>query len=153
AIFTAESLLPERVADARFQNLLLNFRGGVMEFNRIKKGVVALACLPLMIAAGAANAGSWASTHTDAFSTEALKSVGKVADSQSMHVVVSLKLRNESELDGVVARIMNPRDSMFHQALSHEDVSQKYMPTREQAEAVAQHLRDNGFTHIEVASN
>lgn len=124
-----------------------------MKLNLLKKGIVAMACLPLAMVASVASASSWSKTHTEAFPAGTLKSLGKVADGESLHVVVSLKLRNEPELNGIIGRIMNPRDAMFHSSISHDEVVQKYFPLHNDALAVADYLRGHGFSNIQIASN
>ncbi|HKU17931.1 MAG TPA: protease pro-enzyme activation domain-containing protein [Candidatus Saccharimonadales bacterium] len=73
------------------------------------------------------------------------KVVGLLADSQPMHVVVTLKLRNEQQLDHYISKPgFRPLTSGQFQML--------YAPTREQAQSVADYLTEVGFGNVKIAS-
>lgn len=72
------------------------------------------------------------------------KVVGPLAFSQPMHVVVTLKLRNEHQLDQYIAKPgFRPLTSGQFQML--------YGPTNEQAKAVASYLIKAGFANVKIA--
>jgi hypothetical protein len=72
------------------------------------------------------------------------KAVGALDFSQPMHVVVTLKLRNEQQLDQYVAKPgFRPLTSGQFQML--------YAPTKDQAQAVADYLTKAGFNNVKVA--
>ncbi|WP_188793521.1 protease pro-enzyme activation domain-containing protein [Dyella nitratireducens] len=72
--------------------------------------------------------------------------VGALAFSHPMHVVVTLKLRNEQQLDQYLAKPgFKPLTSAQFNAL--------YAPTAEQAQAVADYLTRAGFTNVHIAAN
>jgi hypothetical protein len=72
------------------------------------------------------------------------KTVGPLAFSQPMHVVVTLKLRNEQQLEQYIAKPgFRPLTSGQFQML--------YGPTREQAQSVADYLTKAGFSNVKIA--
>jgi hypothetical protein len=72
------------------------------------------------------------------------KVVGPLDVSQSMHVVVTLKLRNEQQLDAYINKPgFRPLTSGQFQML--------YAPTKEQAQAVADYLTKVGFSNVKIA--
>jgi subtilase family serine protease len=72
--------------------------------------------------------------------------VGPLAFSQPMHVVVTLKLRNEQQLDSYIAK-------PGFKPLTSEQFNAQYAPTAEQAQAVANYLSKAGFTNVKIAPN
>src|SRR5262245_41239261 len=113
---------------------------------------------PLIVAAavacalGGAHAASpsWTPTLTQAADTRGLKAGPEVAAETSMHVAVSLRLRNEADLDALVADIMAGRSQA---RLTSAQVLDRHSPTTEQAQAVASYLREAGFRNVAIASN
>ncbi|RUL67104.1 hypothetical protein EKH79_00415 [Dyella dinghuensis] len=73
------------------------------------------------------------------------KLVGPLDALQPMHVVVSLKLRNEQQLEQYIAKPgFRPLTSVQFRML--------YAPTRQQAQAVADYLTTAGFANVKVGS-
>ncbi|MGC1549890.1 MAG: PKD domain-containing protein [Rhodanobacter sp.] len=72
--------------------------------------------------------------------------VGALAFSQPMHVVIALKLQNKSQLDAYVA---NPKNK----ALTATEFAAQYAPTVAQAQAMANYLKQSGFTNVTIAPN
>jgi subtilase family serine protease len=72
--------------------------------------------------------------------------VGPLAFSHPMHVVVTLKLRNEQQLDNYIAK-------PGFKPLTTEEFNAQYAPTAAQAQAVADYLTKAGFTNVQIASN
>jgi len=74
------------------------------------------------------------------------KVVGPLAFSQPIHVVVTLKLRNEQQLDQYIAKAgFKPLTSAQFNAL--------YAPTAAQAQSVADYLTKAGFTNVKIGAN
>jgi subtilase family serine protease len=71
---------------------------------------------------------------------------GALEAGQPIHVVISLKLRNEAQLDRFLA---NPN----HALLTPEQFAERYSPTQEQAQKVANFLTHSGFKNVEISSN
>jgi pseudomonalisin len=79
--------------------------------------------------------------------------LGPVSDTQPLHVVVSLKLRNEATLDAFIETANTPNAVLENRALSSGQFLDDYAPTEQQANAVAAFLDDAGFQNIEIAPN
>jgi hypothetical protein len=73
------------------------------------------------------------------------KAVGPLAFSHPMHVVVTLKLRNQQQLDQYVAQ---PR----FRPLTSGQFRMLYAPTRQQAQTVADYLTKAGFTNVKITA-
>ncbi|MBD8881848.1 MULTISPECIES: protease pro-enzyme activation domain-containing protein [Rhodanobacter] len=74
------------------------------------------------------------------------KVVGALDVAHPMRVAVSLKLRNKAQLDAFVA---NPH----HPNLTPAQFNAMYAPTQEQAQQVADYLRQSGFRNITIEPN
>ncbi|GLQ93900.1 protease pro-enzyme activation domain-containing protein [Dyella acidisoli] len=72
--------------------------------------------------------------------------VGALEFSHPMHAVVTLKLRNEQQLDSYIAK-------PGFKPLTSEQFNAQYAPTAEQAQAVADYLTKAGFTNVKIAPN
>ena len=72
--------------------------------------------------------------------------IGPLAYSQPMHVVMSLKLRNQSQLQSYLK-------TPGHKALSPAQFSAQYSPTAAQAQAVAAYMTRAGFSNVTIAPN
>src|SRR5215469_9089722 len=72
--------------------------------------------------------------------------LGALAFSHPMHVVVTLKLRNEQQLDQYISK-------PGFKPLTAEQFNAQYAPTAEQAQAVADYLTKAGFTNVKIAPN
>jgi len=72
--------------------------------------------------------------------------VGPLAFSQPLHVVIALKLQNKSQLDAYVA---NPKNK----PLTATEFAAQYAPSQAQAQAVADYLKQSGFTNVTIAPN
>lgn len=71
----------------------------------------------------------------------------------SLHVVVSLQLRNLAQLQIFLHDISQPGSAVYAKYLSPSQFMTSYAPTSQQVQAVVGYLQKNGFEHIAVASN
>jgi pseudomonalisin len=71
---------------------------------------------------------------------------GSLEAAQMLHVVISLKLRNEAQLDAFLA-------DPHHALLTPEQFAERYSPTQAQAQSVENFLRREGFKNVEISSN
>lgn len=71
---------------------------------------------------------------------------GALAISKPMHIVIGLNLRNKAQLDALISR-------PGFTPLTGEQFLAQYSPTAEQAQAVADFLKQSGFTNVEIAPN
>ncbi|GLQ89539.1 protease pro-enzyme activation domain-containing protein [Dyella flagellata] len=72
--------------------------------------------------------------------------LGALAFSHPMHVVVTLKLRNEQQLDQYIAK-------RGFKPLTADQFNAQYAPTAAQAQAVADYLSKAGFSNVHIAPN
>ena len=106
---------------------------------------------PLAQAAPAA-VRQWVQTHTKAHAlayavaTEA----GAMSEAESVHIAVSLQLRNKPELDALTQALSAGRSA---RVLSSQQFLERHAPTREQAVRVVNYLRSHGFRNVEMADN
>lgn len=78
---------------------------------------------------------------------------GPLALSQPMHIVVALKLRNQSQLHGFIAGMHQPGALVQNHPLTSAQFAAQYSPTVAQAQAVAGFLTRMGFTNVSIAPN
>ena len=76
---------------------------------------------------------------------------GMVPFSQPIHIEVSLKLRNTSELNGFIQAAAQPNATQ--RTMPAEQFLAQHSPTAEQAQAVVDYLTQSGFHNIVVAPN
>ncbi len=76
-----------------------------------------------------------------------------LAAGEPIHVAMALKLKNEASLDSFVAEVSRPGSPAYGQFLTPEQVRDRFAPSDAEVAAVVDHLRNAGFTHIEVAPN
>ncbi|HEX8955891.1 MAG TPA: S53 family peptidase [Burkholderiaceae bacterium] len=69
---------------------------------------------------------------------------------ESIHIAVTLQVRNKPALDELTAAIAAGQSS---RVLSSEEFKRQFAPTQDQVDAVVAHLRKSGFVNIDVAEN
>ncbi len=69
---------------------------------------------------------------------------GTLSNTQPMHIVVALTLRNGDQLDSIVAA---------HQIITPERFAAQHAPTQAQAQAVADYLTRTGFKNVVISTN
>jgi len=78
---------------------------------------------------------------------------GPLAFSQPMQIAVSLKFRNEAQLDGFIAKAEQPGTPNAQRSMSQEQFAAQFSPTQAQAQAVANYLTQAGFKNVVIAPN
>lgn len=122
-------------------------------FKRSPLRPLALA-LPLFAAAAAAQAApAWVAKAGRSPLLETLQARELLASGESLHVVLSLKLRNEAALDAFNAEATRVGSPAYGQWLSDAQFLSRHAPTEAQVAAVVDHLRKAGFINITVAPN
>ncbi len=96
---------------------------------------------------------TWADTNTRAHPTGKAIFRKFLAESESLDVVVSLKLRNRELLDYHLRALTRPGDPEFGRWLSREQILADYAPLPERANAVAGYLIQAGFTNVHIEPN
>ncbi|HSY29518.1 MAG TPA: protease pro-enzyme activation domain-containing protein, partial [Burkholderiaceae bacterium] len=97
-----------------------------------------------------ASATAWVQTQSHATDVSGATPREAVEDGKTLHIAVSLQVRNKATLDELVAAIASGQSS---RVLSSEEVKRQFGPTEDQVAAVVSHLRKAGFINIEVMSN
>ncbi len=100
-----------------------------------------------------ADATTWSATRTFAPYTANAKFNGYAADQEPVSITVTLKLRNQDVLDSYINELFRPGSPSYHQFLSSQDSTALFAPTQQQAQAVADYLGQQGFTHVQIAAN
>lgn len=111
--------------------------------------------LAVMLAAacGVAAHAEWAPTQTPAMALEkatGLQTAMEVAPSREIHVVVSLRLRNQADLTARTDLILAGKSTDY---LSSAQFLDRHAPTAQQAQKVADYLVAQGFRNVTVAPN
>ena len=76
---------------------------------------------------------------------------GMVPFTQSIHIEVSLRLRNTAALNSFIASAGN--SGATQRVMAPADFTAQHSPTAEQAQAVVDFLNQSGFTNVHVAPN
>ncbi len=79
--------------------------------------------------------------------------VGPINPNAKVKVVVGLKLRNEDQLDKLIAAQGDPSSPQYHQYLSPQDFSRQFAPTQADYDKVVAYLKSQGLTITDTASN
>ncbi|MEN3031963.1 S53 family peptidase [Chromobacterium amazonense] len=110
-----------------------------------------------LFTAGAQAGEAWVNTATQAHPlvstltrSATAQSTGEVAAGQSVHVAVTLKLRNKAQLDALTSSLLA---GTSHKTLSHNEFMAQFAPTQAQVQQVVAHLQKSGFRNIKVAAN
>lgn len=102
--------------------------------------------------AGATTA--WSATATKAIPVPAgATTIGQLAGSAPVSVVVGLALRHQTTLDEFIANSSNPSSPQFGEAYTPTSFTATYGPTSTSVDAVENYLESQGFTGITVSSN
>lgn len=110
--------------------------------------------LPLLAATAAAQAApAWVTKAGRLPLLDGLQARELLASGESLHVVLSLKLRNEAALDAFNAEATRVGSPAYGQWLSDAQFLSRHAPTEAEVAAVVDHLRKAGFVNITVAPN
>ena len=118
---------------------------------------IAVALLSITFLTGRANSQTTASLLAVKGNTSAALEhatlVGHSDPNRVLNIVVSLKLRNEQELDALIETQSDPRSPLYHQFIDAGEFTRRFGPLQSDVEAVAKHLRSQGLTVHEIAPN
>lgn len=113
-----------------------------------------LAALPATLAfAAQAAPGPWAALANHRPILDGAIQHEALAAGEPVHVALALKLQNEAALDAFLAEVSRPGSPAYGQFLTPDQVRERFAPSDAQVQAVVEHLRSAGFSHIEVAPN
>ncbi len=79
--------------------------------------------------------------------------LGHLPATHSLRLTIALPLRNESELDGVLQQLYDPRSPSYRKFLSVEQFTERFGPSQEDYNAVIGFAQANGFTVTGTAPN
>ncbi len=72
--------------------------------------------------------------------------MGQLAATENMHLVITLPLRNEDQLDRLLNDLYNPSSPSFRQFLTVEQFTEEFGPTQAEYDALINFARENGLT-------
>ena len=101
--------------------------------------------------AQAATTAAWVATTTKAHDPRGALHVAPLKAGTQVPIVVSLKLRNKTQLDALTAQLL--AGSGTAKPITPAQFKASYAPTDAQVQAVVAYLRAQGFVNIEVADN
>lgn len=122
-----------------------------MERN-LKVGTVSaltVGALAMAMAAAYGQPSSWASTETHVYAQGDATRLANLLDIESVPIVVSLKLRNQPQLESVAHGVM----AGITERLTRETYMANHAPTETQVQAVVSYLSTTGYTNIHVDDN
>jgi subtilase family serine protease len=95
---------------------------------------------------------AWLATQTKAHTLayQIASDRGALAETESIHIAVALKLRNKDALDALTTALATGKST---RTLSSQEFLDRHAPTREQAVRVVNYLRSHGFANVEMADN
>ena len=114
------------------------------------RALSALALSAIAATTHAATATHWAPTATKAHDPRGAVHIAAMREGEPVHVVMSLRLRNKPQLDALASRLMAHADE---RPISSAEFMRTYAPTADQARRVADYLRSQGFSHVQIAPN
>ena len=72
--------------------------------------------------------------------------MGRLAASQNMHLVITLPLRNEDQLDQFLTDLYDPSSPSYRQFLTVEQFTEQFGPTQAEYDSAINFARENGLT-------
>ena len=128
----------------------LRLKGAALYGISTLSAAIALAASVPAIAAQPA----WVSTATHAHTFAADATIRNFAPAtMPLHVEVALKVQNRPVLDAFIAATRDPSNRMYQQKLIPSDVAAEFAPSSAKIQAVVDHLRNAGFSNIQLAPN
>lgn len=72
---------------------------------------------------------------------------------QQLHLSISLRLRNQTGLDNLLAAIYDPQSAQYHQYLTPDEYNQLFAPAPDQVQQIVAFLQSRGITITNTAPN
>ncbi len=112
-----------------------------------KLGVYALPiALILSMAAGTCESQSVLTHHVrEATQDGTAPGMGRLASSQNLHLVITLSLRNEDQLDQLLNNLYDPSSSSYRHFLTVDQFTEQFGPTQAEYDALINFARENGL--------
>jgi subtilase family serine protease len=93
-------------------------------------------------------------THVpEAVLTGAAPMVGHLPATQRLSLAISLPLRNEAALDGLLGKIYDPANANYHHYLGVEEFTSRFGPSARDYAAVLNFAKANGLKVVDTAAN
>jgi kumamolisin len=89
----------------------------------------------------------------DAVRSGAARSAGRVPASQTLRLVMVLPLRNQDELENLLADLYNPNSPSYHQFLTVDEFTARFGPTQEDYDTAIAFAQENGLTVVGTSPN
>ncbi len=118
--------------------------------SNVKMVPIAAAMVAAFGVSSSAMATTWVPTQSHAADVSGAVAGEAMQNGESLHIAVSLQVRNKPTLDALVAAIASGQSS---HTLSSAEFKSQFAPTQDQVNAVVSHLQKAGFVNIEVAAN
>jgi len=104
------------------------------------------------VTTAAASSGTWTLSMHGSPTVDAA-TVSPLEASKPVHVALSLNLRNVDELEAFLKAVNDPTSAQFRHFLTPAQFKARYAPTDTQVAQVQAHLRQAGFTNVNVSPN
>jgi pseudomonalisin len=117
---------------------------------------VCFVALAALLLASVSFAQSWVATATQAVQLENLPGasiIGALSPQTPMHIVVGLKMQNQSGLQQLVQAESTPGNPLYGTAITPDQFLASYAPSSSQVQAVTSYLESFGFTNISAEPN
>ncbi|HYM05299.1 MAG TPA: FG-GAP-like repeat-containing protein [Terriglobales bacterium] len=116
------------------------------------------AIVPLVLLTGSLFAAPLHGQQRQALSTQlaapaGLKPVGRLPGSQPLRLALTLRLRNQGELQALLHDLYDPQSPSYRQFLTVEEFTDRFGPTVADYDRVAQFAKSNGLTVTHTAIN
>lgn len=82
-----------------------------------------------------------------------IKAVGRLPKSQRLSLAITLKLRNQEELQSLLRDLYDPASPIYRHYLTVEQFTERFGPTADDYERVAGFARSNGLAVVQIAPN
>ena len=82
-----------------------------------------------------------------------LARTGSVPATNDLHLAIGLQLRNQSDLDSLVSQVIDPASPNYHHYLTPDEFVQRFAPTPEDYQAVADFAQAKGLKISATSSN
>ncbi|HTJ00340.1 MAG TPA: protease pro-enzyme activation domain-containing protein [Dongiaceae bacterium] len=109
-------------------------------------------CLLTMALPAAAQSRRALAGHVPAVVSE-LKAARAVPGADHLHLVIGLPLRNQAELDNLIADLHDPASTNYHQWLTPEQFTERFGPSKADYQKIIDFAAANGFNVIGRHSN
>src|ERR1700752_4107109 len=118
---------------------------------QLGRGLFTLLDLKLCISA-AEQSGGWAPTATQGITlanfTTPAQSLGPLADTTQLHVLVGLQLQNQARLNSAILAVNTRGNPAYGRFVTPAQFAATYAPSSSQIQAVESYLANMGFTNI-----